>query len=79
MEISKKLRKVQLTENDKGERKGKLLPTLAPPHPHLSPPPNCPIPSNLPSDSHGHPEVAIVCFLLLSPEGMSLRCLFPLV
>ena len=60
-------------------KKGKLPPTLAPPHPHLSPPANCPIPSNLLSDSHCHPEVAIVCFLLLSPVGMSLRCLFPLV
>ena len=60
-------------------KKGKLPPTLAPLHPHLSPPPNCLIPSNLPSDFHCHPVVAIVCFLLLSPVGMSLRCLFPLV
>ena len=60
-------------------KKGKLPPTLAPPHPHLSPPPNCPIPSNLSSCSHCYPEVAIVSFLLLSPIGMSLRYLFPMV
>ena len=61
------------------EKARKLPPTLAPLHPNLSPPPNCPIPSNHPSDFHCHPVVAIVCILHLSPVGMSLSCLFPLV
>ena len=79
MEMWKKQRKVELTEKRQRRKKGKLRATLAPPLPHLSPPPNCPISNHLPSDSHYHSEVAIVCFLLLSPVGMLLRCLFPFV